>query len=99
MYTKFSGVLSIKYPRETEIPDIQPVTAASRAGRCLSLLSDKLQFVDLQFAHSCSLNPTNAVGGSFILNLHGEPWYVLFPNPTNAVGGLFILNLQADDAR
>jgi hypothetical protein len=38
-------------------------------------------------------NPTNGVGGSFILNLYKTQAYEL-RNPTNAVGGLFILNLQ-----
>src|SRR2546425_11524811 len=38
-------------------------------------------------------NPTNAVGGSFILSLQRRaPGPV--PNPTNAVGGSFILSLQ-----
>ena len=42
-----------------------------------------------------SPNPTNAVGGSFILNLQRDvDGSTAFPNPTNAVGGLFILNLQ-----
>ena len=36
-------------------------------------------------------NPTNAVGGSFVLGLHGS--WASFLNPTNAVGGLFILSL------
>jgi len=38
-------------------------------------------------------NPTNAVGGSFILGLHRAAAR-LFWNPANAVGGLFILSLQ-----
>ena len=36
-------------------------------------------------------NPTNAVGGAFILSLHEHG--ALLPNPTNAVGGSFISSL------
>jgi len=39
-----------------------------------------------------SRNPTNAVGGSFILSLQGKLGGPL--NPTNAVGGSFILSLN-----
>src|SRR5205809_377734 len=39
------------------------------------------------------LNPTNEVGGSFILSLQKD-WPHPSPNPTNAVGGSFILSLQ-----
>ncbi len=39
-------------------------------------------------------NPTNAVGGSFILSLHSHG-NAAFPNPTNAVGGSFILSLHS----
>src|SRR5256885_1734043 len=39
------------------------------------------------------LNPTNAVGGSFILRLVGSGRPSRVPNPTNAVGGSFILRL------
>src|SRR2546426_9763447 len=38
-------------------------------------------------------NPTNAVGGSFILSLDGRE-RAAPPNPTNAVGGSFILSLD-----
>src|SRR2546427_7552803 len=43
-------------------------------------------------------NPTNKVGGSFILSLQ-KNCPMLVPNPTNEVGGLFILSLQRDWAR
>ena len=39
-------------------------------------------------------NPTNAVGGAFILSLHGGARRS--PNPTNAVGGSFISGLSED---
>src|SRR5216117_2700536 len=39
-------------------------------------------------------NPTNAVGGLFILSLQKQLAGSAPPNPTNAVGGLFILSLQ-----
>ncbi len=40
------------------------------------------------------MNPTNAVGGSFIPNLHDKARQIPSPNPTNAVGGSFIPNLH-----
>ena len=39
-------------------------------------------------------NPTNAVGGSFILSLQDGARARPVPNPTNAVGGSFILGLH-----
>ena len=43
-------------------------------------------------------NPTNAVGGSFILSLQRKAGAAPVKNPTNAVGGLFILSVR-DKAR
>jgi len=38
-------------------------------------------------------NPTNAVGGAFILSLHGDTGRAS-PNPTNAVGGIIGTNVD-----
>jgi len=47
-----------------------------------------------------SPNPTNAVGGLFILSLQNSSCSRdVFPNPTNAVGGLFTLGLQNSSRR
>ena len=44
------------------------------------------------------VNPTNAVGGFFILNLQDDREADRSQNPTNAVGGSFIPNLQGREA-
>src|SRR5207249_4946666 len=50
-------------------------------------------FMQVESNGNTSPNPTNAVGGLFILSRQKERPNTS-PNPTNAVGGLFILSLQ-----
>jgi hypothetical protein len=45
-----------------------------------------------------AVNPTDGVGGSFILNLKGKGMLAAV-NPTDGVGGSFIFNLQGDGNR